>query len=208
MNNRYLSTLTESTSGIADIIADTPDLTVPGLGQWDLRGLVGHYLRALRTPLTYLDQPEPDSATLTSAVSYIVSYLDRRDADPKELDQAVAQRGANELADDADPAELIRTASGDLVTALAITAADRLVPTPFGGLQVAEYMRTRVLEITVHGLDIARATASDWQPPHQHLADCFELLAGVAIERGHAPELLLAMTGRIGPDRAPLPVLR
>jgi hypothetical protein len=46
----------------ADLVAriDEHLWSAPGLGEWDLRALVGHTSRAMVTVLTYLDRPGRD----------------------------------------------------------------------------------------------------------------------------------------------------
>ena len=75
------------------------------------------------------------------------------------------------------------------------------MPTRIGVMTVGEYLRTRAFELTVHGLDVARAVGLTLP---DDLAGCVPpalvLVAEVAAERGLAAPLLAAATGR-----APLP---
>ena len=42
-------------------------------------------------------------------------------------------------------------------------------------MQLDEYLRTRVFELTVHGVDIADAAGLEWTPPSAHLVDALHL---------------------------------
>ena len=64
------------------------------LAEFSVRGLAGHLLRAMTTPGTYLDGPEPDAAApAISAAAYYASVA----AAPADLDdpfqRAIRQRG-------------------------------------------------------------------------------------------------------------------
>jgi len=206
----YRASIQVALSEIAVMVSGVTDFTAPGLGSWDLGGLVGHFLRAVRTPLDYLAGSEPVGPPLPGAAHYAAAYLDRRDHDSTSMDQSVATRGAQELADDdRHPAETLEEESGRLAAVLEITPASRLIATPFGALRLDDYLRTRVMEITVHGVDIAQALGQAWTPPEALLADTIGLLGEIAILRGSAVGLLRALTGRTPPDpNEVLPILR
>ncbi|WP_372430350.1 hypothetical protein [Janibacter melonis] len=75
------------------------------------------------------------------------------------------------------------------------SAADTPAVTPFGTPALADYLPTRALELTVHGLDLARATEQD--PPPGLVEACVPAVALCArIAPGQAPQVLLALTGR------------
>ena len=195
---------------VAALLNGATDLSVPGLGTWDLRGLAGHFLRAVRTPLEYLRQPIPEGAPLPSAAAYVTSYLEWRTANPAQADAAVAARGVAELEGvSSSPGDAIRSAAADLDDELLQQQPTRLVPTRFGPMRLSDYLRTRGMEVTIHGLDIARAIDATWTPPTPILADTVALLSEVALMTGTASELLLVLSGRISPEEAKtLPLLR
>ena len=202
--------IAEAAANITELVADIRDdqLGDPGLGVWDVRGLAGHLLRAIRGPITYLQAPEPTEQPLASAAAYYAAYLSSRDEHPEEMDDRVASRGASELAG-ADTAAIVdayRTATARLAE-LHTVPATRLVASAFGGLAIAEYIRTRTLEIVAHGLDLAAAVGIAWRPPHDALVDVLGLLGEVAVLRGSGGTLLLELAGRAVPVSA-IPVLR
>lgn len=204
----YRVALGTAIAEVADLIRPVVDFTVPGLGAWDLRGLSGHFLRAIRTPLSYLAAPEPEGPALPGAAHYAAAYLDRRDRDGATLDQSIAVRGAAELGQDSrHPSEPIVEEAGRLDAALATTPADRRIGTLFGPLRLGDYLRTRTLEIVVHGTDIARAVGRTWSPPDILVADVLSLLSEISVVRGTAIDVLCALTGRPHPNDV-LPILR
>ena len=161
----------------------------PGLGDWDLRALVGHTSRSLVTVLTYLGT-HADRVEMESPLSYIaaVSRVDH---------SAVVDRGrqaGRDLGDDpvARFAELRREAEA----AARAADLDRPVVTIAGGMRIRDYLPTRTFELIVHGLDIARAVQVDAAPPAGPLATALRLAADAALTGGHGAALLLALTGR------------
>ncbi len=197
-------------NALPDLVGRVPDFTEPGLGVWDLAGLAGHLLRAVRLPVQLLARPEPPGAPLPDAAAYYLRYLERRDADPDGVDGAVADRGSHELAG-IDPEAFPRvfaTAAASAAAALQGIPGSRKVATPYGPMRIQDYLRTRILEATVHGLDLARAAHLSWAPPEEAVADTLDLLVTVARERGQASALLLALTGRAVPAGEALPILR
>jgi uncharacterized protein (TIGR03083 family) len=201
----------ESVAALEPLVADIEDPAAPGLGVWDVRGLAGHLLRALRTPLVYLAEPAPEagSVTILDAAGYYSAYLDWRTADPDAGDDAIATRGSFELqgADSFEIAEAFRTATRDLRTALSATEGSRVIATPNGAVQIDEYLRTRIVEVITHGMDLARATDRGWSPPAAAVVVALSTLAAVSVDRNQGFDLLAVLTGR-DPDHPPLPVLR
>ncbi len=163
--------------------------TGPGLGEWDLRALIGHGSRSLITLETYLDQPA-DAEDLTSAAAYLAAAAR---VDPA----AVADRGrAAGAALGDDPVAALRTLV-DRVPPLLERDDDPLITTALGGMRLSNYLPTRTFELVVHGLDVARA--AELTPPDYRaelLTEVLELTAAAAVLRGTGAEVLLALTGR------------
>ena len=163
--------------------------TAPGLGEWDLRALVGHTSRSLITVETYLGQPA-STEDLTSPAAYLAAIAT---VDPA----SVADRGraAGQALGD-DPAAFVRELV-DRVLPLVAGDHDPLITTVGGGMRLRQYLPTRTFELVVHGLDITRAAglpAPDYSA--DLLTEVLGLAAAVAVLGGRGPELLLALTGR------------
>lgn len=196
----FLTAYAEAAEAVAGLTARIPAerWSGPGLGEWDLRALVGHTSRAIVTVLTYLDRPAR-SEDIESPEAYyaLLSAETGEGADPA----AVARRGreAGEALG-ADPAAAFRRLAEQAVGRLGSADPDALIATIAGGIRVRSYVPTRTVELVVHGLDIARATGLTVAFSGPTLAEAATVLARTAVALGRGPELLFALTGR-----APLP---
>jgi hypothetical protein len=188
-------TFSEAAEGFVVLVRAIPDdaWDGPGLGEWDLRSLVGHTSRSLITVETYLGQPA-EREDVSSAAAY---YAALSTIDPA----AVAGRGreaGRALGD--DPVATLQSLV-PRVLALLERAGNPLITTAAGGMRLHTYLPTRTLELVVHGLDIAAAAglpAPDYRQPV--LSEVAEVAAGAAVLQGRGLELIRALTGR-----APLP---
>ena len=164
----------------------------PGLGEWDVRALVGHTSRSLLTVEAYLDRPA-GAAEIGSAADYF------RATRALAADPAVAERGRD-----------AGTALGDDPTSALAEIADRVVPlvhgrdggtlltTIAGGMRLEDYLPTRTFELAVHTSDLARALGKPLDVPETAAAQALHLVAELAVGEGRAGPLLLAATGRTG----------
>ncbi len=164
--------------------------TAPGLGEWNLRALVGHTSRSLVTVETYLAQPVETEEVPTSAAYYVaIAGIDHA---------AVVGRGVEAgQALGENPAEFVDVLA-ERVLAQVDTAGNPLIHTAAGGMHLETYLSTRTLELVVHSLDIA-AAVSDIEPPEfsdQLLSEVARVAATAAVLRGTGVELMLALTGR------------
>ena len=171
----------------------------PGLGNWDLRALIGHTGRSFVTVATYLatraDTVAADDAADYFAVVTRLAHGTARDA----IHQRGVEAGVG-LGD--DPLEALRATYAEAELALdALDGTDPVVRTAGGGMRVSDYLPTRTFELTVHSLDIARATGIEFAPPTEALADTLALASASALRQGLGVDVLLALTGR-----QPLPV--
>jgi hypothetical protein len=162
----------------------------PGLGEWNLRSLVGHTSRSLITVETYLGQPA-DSEEVPTSAAY---YLALSGIDPA----AVVGRGvAAGQALGENPADFV----DDLVSRVPAqleTAGNPLITTAAGGMRLENYLPTRTLELVVHSLDIA-AAVPDIEGPEfsvQVLSQVARVAATAGVLLGRGVELMLALTGR------------
>jgi uncharacterized protein (TIGR03083 family) len=172
-------------------IADR-DLTGPGLGDWDLRALVGHTARSLVTVETYLAEPAAEVEVPTAA-AYYLAIARAGGANTSDITERGRAAGAA-LGD--DPAGHVRNLRDRVAELLTAYADDHALVTIAGGMRLDEYLRTRVFELVVHGLDIAAATGVDPDFDDAPLLDAARLAAEVITLSGRGPELLLAVTGR------------
>ncbi|MGA5463313.1 maleylpyruvate isomerase family mycothiol-dependent enzyme [Mycobacterium sp. NPDC050041] len=165
----------------------------PGLGEWDLRALVGHTSRSLTTVSTYL-KTTARREDLRDPQEY---YVFARRFATQAGGAAVLERGRQAGRDlGPDPAAaveaLVRQARRDLDG-----VDDRLIEVIGGqGIRLFSYLPTRTFELAVHGLDIARAVGVDHPLPGDVLGAAVRLAADTAVTLGDGETLLLALTGR------------
>ena len=164
----------------------------PGLGEWDLRALVGHTSRSLITVDTYLDRPTEQIAVATPWDYYQVTSSIIA-ADPEAVVERGRQAGA---ALGPNPAETI-AALVERVLPRVAADEDPVIETIAGGMRLSDYLPTRTFELVVHGYDIA--TATDLTPgalDADTLAAALDLAGRIAIAAGSGATVLRALTGR------------
>lgn len=165
----------------------------PGLGEWDLRSLVGHASRALTTVGTYLE-----STAETVDIASPEQYYARARAAVSAVDPAaVVERGRQAGVDlGADPAVSVDALLGVVFAQLG-DGEDRLIQVIGGlGMRLHSYLPTRTFELAVHSLDIAAAAEVPFALPDDVLAETTELAARIAVAIGDGATVLMALTGR------------
>jgi uncharacterized protein (TIGR03083 family) len=188
-------TFASAASAFAKLVHDIPASKWDGrgLGDWDLRSLVGHTSRSLITVSTYL-RTTAEREDLAGPTEY---YVYARDFASNAGAEAVTERGrqaGRELG--SDPAatvdHLVAKALDDL------DAVDDPLITVIGGvgIRLSSYLPTRTFEMAVHGLDIARATGVDFAIPEEVLVEAAVLATRIGVALGQGETVLAALTGR------------
>ena len=153
---------------------------------------MGHTARAILTVEQYLlADPAPEVTAPNAEEYYVRAFTEYTDND------AIAERGvaAGKGLNENSGAEFEAT----LERALALVrqnGPNRLVAIGPIGIPLGEYLRTRVFELVVHGMDIARATNQDHGIPADVVANVADLAARVAVRKGDGEAILFALTGR------------
>jgi uncharacterized protein (TIGR03083 family) len=175
---------------LGDIRDDQWDL--PGLGVWTVRDLAGHTARAILTVENYLGQEEPGEATIGSAVGYYTTVY------PQFTDAAaVAARGVEAgLWLGTDPVGQVSSALARVRALVENQPESRVVSIGGMGIRLSEYLRTRILELVVHTIDLSRATGIRHTLPDAAIADSLALASATAAAKGEGEAVLLALTGR------------
>ena len=164
----------------------------PGLGEWDVRSLVGHTSRALLTVEAYLARPSP-AADLASATSYF------RATRAAAAEPAVAARGRDAgTALGSDPATAVAQIAARVVSLIDTQDGTELVTTIAGGMWLGDYLPTRTFELAVHTADLATVLGVPPDVPATAAAQALAIVADLAVTDGLAGPLLLAATGRPG----------
>ena len=174
----------------AALVADRWDR--PGLGEWDVRALVGHTSRALLTVETYLARPAA-AADVACAADYF------RATRAAAAGAAVAARGRDAgTALGSDPATAVAQIAARVLALIDIRDGTELVTTIAGGMRLGDYLATRTFELAVHTADLATALGVSPDVPATAAAQALAIVADLAVTDGLAGPLLLAATGRPG----------
>ncbi|MGY1620412.1 maleylpyruvate isomerase N-terminal domain-containing protein [Geodermatophilus sp. SYSU D00691] len=164
----------------------------PGLGEWDVRALVGHTSRSLLTVEAYLGQPAA-TVEVASAADYF------RATRAIAAGPAVAERGRDAgAALGEDPAAAVAAIADRVLPLVGARDGGELLTTVAGGMRLADYLPTRTFELVVHTCDLAVALGEAPVVPPTAAAQALGLVADLAAADGTAGPLLLAATGRTG----------
>jgi uncharacterized protein (TIGR03083 family) len=165
----------------------------PGLGEWDLRSLVGHASRSLITVSTYLTQPAEREDITTPQQYYAMVNPAALGMSPEGVVERGRQAG-RDLGD--DPAATVDELVSRVFDELS-DAGNPLIQVIGGaGIRLHTYLPTRTFELAVHGLDIARAVDISFPLPADVLEEATGLAARIAVAEEHGQTVLLALTGR------------
>jgi uncharacterized protein (TIGR03083 family) len=188
-------TFASAATAFAALVRDIPESKWdgPGLGEWDLRSLVGHASRSLITVSTYV-RTTAEREDLAGPAEY---YVYARDFASKAGAEAVTERGrqaGRELGD--DPAATVDQLAAQALDDLD-AVDDPLIAVIGGvGIRLSSYLPTRTFEMAVHGLDIASATGVDFAMPEEVLVEAAVLATRVGVALGQGETVLSALTGR------------
>ena len=163
----------------------------PGLGEWDIRALVGHTSRSLLTVETYLGRPAA-AVDLSSPADYIRATRARAAADP-----AVTARGHEAgSALGSDPAAAVAEIALRVLALVGACDGSELLTTIAGGMRLADYLPTRAFELTVPTADLATALGDPVHVPASAATQALHIVTDVAVGDDRAGPLLLFATGR------------
>ena len=160
---------------------------LPGLGIWTVRELAAHTLRGFTAIERYLvAQPSVDRLIVDVADFYSAAMLD------PAIHASVAERGRIAGAQLTDPVGETEATVQRMLALVASTADDDVVETPFGQMMFIEYLATRAAEVSLHTLDLQRATG---QHPELQPATSSMVVALLA-DLAEPITLLSALTAR------------
>lgn len=162
----------------------------PGLGEWDVRSLVGHTSRALLTVEQYLDRPAA-SVDVESAVDYY-----RATRGPARGPEVAARGRDAGTALGGDPAAAVADIVARVLPLVEGRDGTELLTTIAGGMRLADYLPTRTFELAVHTCDLAAALGQPMPVPPTAGAQALGIVTELAIDDRLAGPLLLAATGR------------
>jgi len=184
MQGRELEAFRAASTYFVDVVASVPATSwdAPGLGEWTVLETVGHANRASVVIVDYLERPQP----LESPDSTYFS------------DAAIAERGRKAVAALGDnPRASVAAACAAAIAVIESKPADATVGSPIGTMTLKDYLPSRTAELTIHGLDIARALNLDLAPPTEALEESLAFVATISSTRKkRGVAVLLALTGR------------
>jgi uncharacterized protein (TIGR03083 family) len=164
----------------------------PGLGEWDVRALVGHTSRSLLTVEAYLARPA-ESVDVPSPADYV------RATRTIAAGAAVAERGRDAgVALGDDPAASVTEIAARVLPLVDACDGSELVTTIAGGMRLSDYLPTRTFELAVHTADLATALGLPLDVPATAASQALRIVTDVAVGDGRAGPLLLLATGRSG----------
>lgn len=125
----------------------------PALGEWDVRELVGHTMRAFSTVHRFLDGPL-DRVDVETAPEYFCRAL----VSAPDIHEQVADRGreAGVLLGEDPVATVVEDVSA-LLGRLGEMSGDEIGTTVVGGMTLPAYLDTRLVELVVHLSDLCAA---------------------------------------------------
>lgn len=208
MQNPELTAFRAECAAVDTTLAEVagPTWGQPALGSWTVAELVAHLIRQVTRLAAYADQPVEVEAPDLDRFGYY--RYDHAAEAPGVAARAVEE--ARKVDAETLPA-LFAESWRDEADLAADLPADRLVPTFRGALRADEYLATRVLEVTVHHLDLRAALDLPPTPTPEAGALVMALLEGML--DGPRPRNLgrvrfvLTATGRIPSDDPRFPLV-
>jgi uncharacterized protein (TIGR03083 family) len=165
----------EVTSQIGD-----DDWSAPGLGQWTVRDLVGHANRAHTLIEEHLLRPQSPEASDS----------------PYFRAGAIAARGREAaIALGPDALLTVKASSAQAVRLVTTTPPGATIGSPVATMTLAEYLPSRIAELTIHTIDLELAIGVETPVPWSALE---ESLSFVALRSSKTDGVLVlrSLTGR------------
>jgi uncharacterized protein (TIGR03083 family) len=153
-----------------------------GLGEWTVLDLVGHGNRAHTTVEEYL-------LTQQAPVGPESDYFSGARINERAREAVLA------LAD--DPKGAVAATAARVIALVRNTSANATLWSPARTMTLAEFLPSRIAELTIHGLDLTRALGSEIAVPTPALQQSIRFLADPLVRKGKGELALLALSGRV-----------
>jgi uncharacterized protein (TIGR03083 family) len=151
------------------------------LGDWTVLELVGHGNRAHTTVEEYLLRPQPPIGAGSDYLS----------------DARITERAREAvLALGDDPKGAVASTAARVTALVRKTSANATLGSPMRTMTLAEYLPSRIAELTIHGLDLTRALGADIAAPTAAVQQSLRFLADPLVRQGKGELALLALSGR------------
>lgn len=162
----------------------------PAVGEWTVRELVAHTARAFRTVVEYAEGEPKDPTPIATAAEYFRIVL------AEETPHLhIAERARREAPSEPDWVTAVDRAVADALAVVDESDPSRAMHLFVGEMPLGQYLATRVLEVTIHGIDLASVIVVPAHPPAEALRVTLLVLADLA-GAGSQVELVRFLTGR------------
>lgn len=162
----------------------------PALGEWSVRELVAHTNRAYKTLIEYAEGEVKDETEIHSAASYFRTVLGEET--PHVHIAARAKREALDHRDWVSATDDLASTAEELVTDL---APDHPMHLFVGEMPLDQYLATRIVELVLHGLDLAVAVDLPTVAPSSAARVALTVLTDLATD-DDLSSILRLLTGR------------
>lgn len=185
-------------TGFRNLVAEIDRLSFDNLalGSWSVITLIAHSYRAITTVVTYCEKFENTTLPVSKRASEYFSAINLKESPSviRSIDERAVQEG-NLIRE--DPLRYIDTAIREATALLNSTKGSDIICVVNNlTISLNEYLKTRIFELTVHGLDLQKALAMSFSPQPEALEMCLDLL----LELNKAPDkvidLIFILTGR------------
>jgi hypothetical protein len=187
-----------ATSSVADLIAS------PAVGHhWSERscldgfsvgGLAGHIVRSVQALVDLLGRPLPEGARVVTAAEFFGVNQPKGAVPDDPIAKFIVDDGEKRAAfGQGAVVGTFRELVGQAEEVLGDLTPTTIIPTirvPDGVTFLGVYLTTRVVELVVHGDDLASSVGIDWQPPYLAGALAIGMLVQIATEQHGAVEVL------------------
>lgn len=173
-------------------------------------GLAAHFIMALHRTIDLLEQEAPATDRIATPFEFFGD--NRRESGSALEDErgrfivAASEDGAAE--GQADVVDELTSVIAQVDAALAEVAADTTIATariPDARARLDDFLRTRLVEVVLHGDDLACSVGVVWHPPTRAATEVIDLLVEMTRERVGELEVLRALARE---ERATQNVLR
>ena len=163
---------------------------LPAVGEWNVRELVAHGARAFKTVAEYVEGEVKDPTRIDTAAQYFRIVLAEQTPHIH-----IANRARAEAATESDWVNATdrQWAAAELV--VSNVAPDTDLHLFVGEMPLGQYLATRVVELVVHGTDLAEAIGIPSPPPRSGARVAVEVLLDLSTADDTA-SILRLLTGR------------
>ena len=162
------------------------------LGEWTVRELVAHGARAFKTVSEYVEGEPKDPTRIASAAEYFRIVLAEQTPHVH-----IANRARKEAREEPDWVEATDRAWAGAERVVANVPGDTDMHLFVGEMALSQYLATRVVELVVHGTDLAETIGIPSPPPLAGSRIAIEVLLDLS-SADDAGSIVRLMTGRAG----------